>query len=101
MKKIVLIALTLTMLTAGPALGADLPARKAPPPPPAPAFSWTGFYIGGNLGGAWDEHSLTDSIYGLTFDSGSGNGMFVGGGQVGFNYQFSTLVVGLESEFET
>ena len=26
--------------------------------------------------------------------------MFIGGGQVGFNYQFSTLVVGLESEFE-
>jgi len=26
--------------------------------------------------------------------------MFIGGGQVGFNYQFSTLVVGLEAEFE-
>ena len=98
MKKTVLGALVLTTLV-GPALGADLPALKAPPPA-APAFSWTGFYIGGNLGVAWAEGSLTDSIYGLTFESGTGNGMFIGGGQVGFNYQFSTLVVGLEAEFE-
>ena len=98
-KKAVLAALALAMLAAGPALGADLPALKTPPPP-APAFSWTGFYVGGNLGAAWAEGSLTDSLYGLTFDSGSGNGMFIGGGQAGFNYQFSTLVVGLEAEFE-
>ena len=31
---------------------ADMPV-KAPPPPPPPVFSWTGFYIGGNIGGAW------------------------------------------------
>jgi outer membrane immunogenic protein len=99
MTKTVLTALVLTALAAGPALGADLPALKAPPPP-APAFSWTGFYVGGNLGAAWGEGNLTDSLYSLTFDSGTGNGMFIGGGQAGFNYQFETLVVGLEAEFE-
>ena len=39
------------------ALAADLPV-KAPryaPPPPAPVFSWTGFYIGGNVGYSWGD----------------------------------------------
>ena len=51
MKKAVLIALALTTLVGSPALAADLsrpaPAYKAPPPPPAPIFTWTGFYLGG------------------------------------------------------
>src|SRR4051794_22888136 len=35
------------------ASSADMaPLYKAPPPPP-PIFSWTGFYIGGHVGGAW------------------------------------------------
>ena len=37
------------------AFAADLPSR-APPPvylPPVPIFTWTGFYIGGQVGGAW------------------------------------------------
>jgi outer membrane immunogenic protein len=80
------------------AAAADLPVQKAPPPPPP--FSWTGFYVGGNLGGAWAGHSLTDNIYGLTWDTGTDKGAFVGGGQAGFNYQYGTLVVGVEAEFD-
>ncbi|MGB6534920.1 MAG: outer membrane beta-barrel protein [Xanthobacteraceae bacterium] len=43
-------------LSAGSALAADLsvPYYKAPPPPP-PAWSWTGFYIGGDVGGRWSD----------------------------------------------
>ena len=49
--------LTLSALVIGTvaASAADLPARtytKAPPPPPPPPFSWTGIYIGANIGGA-------------------------------------------------
>jgi outer membrane immunogenic protein len=55
---------------AGPALAADMPL-KAPPIIAAPAFSWTGCYIGGNVGGArgqkeWDNFSgsLLSSLFG-------------------------------------
>jgi outer membrane immunogenic protein len=84
------------------ALAADL--ARPPPPPPAPVyvpppFSWTGFYLGGNVGGAWAQGNVTDNLTGASF-SGSSNGAFIGGGQVGFNYQFSNLVVGLEGDFD-
>ncbi|MFM9152143.1 MAG: hypothetical protein ACKOPC_00785 [Methylocystis sp.] len=51
MKKILLSAVSLAILS-GSALAADLPSRKAPvaPPPPPPPM-WTGFYAGLNLGG--------------------------------------------------
>ncbi len=42
----------------GLALAADM-AVKAPPPAPAPVFSWTGFFIGGNIGGGWGHRDVT------------------------------------------
>jgi outer membrane immunogenic protein len=72
---------------------------KAPPPIIAPPFSWTGFYIGGNLGGAWANTTITDSRFGLNFSNGN-NAVFVAGGQAGFNYQFSNVVVGVEGDFD-
>jgi outer membrane immunogenic protein len=85
------------------AFAADL--SRPPPPAPAPAyippaFSWTGFYFGGNLGGAWSSRNVTDTLTGVNFNTGNSNGAFVGGGQVGFNYQFSNIVVGLEGDFD-
>jgi outer membrane immunogenic protein len=105
MKRAVLIGLALTAFVASSALAADLsrsaPPYKAPPPPPPP-FTWTGFYIGGNLGGAWVHHTLTDSFFsGVTLDIGNSDGVFIGGGQVGFNYEFGGgFVLGVEGEFE-
>ena len=104
MKNAVLIALALTTLVGSPTLAADLsrpaPAYKAPLPPPAPIFTWTGFYLGGNLGGAWAQRDITDSLYGLTWGSGSSNAVFIGGGQAGFNYQFGRFVLGVEGDFD-
>jgi outer membrane immunogenic protein len=82
------------------------PAADLSRPPPAPApiyappvFSWTGFYLGGNLGAAWGQGNVTDTLSGLTF-SGTSNAVFVGGGQVGFNYQISNFVFGVEGDFD-
>jgi outer membrane immunogenic protein len=66
----------------------------------APVFSWTGFYIGGNLGGAWAHRNVTDSLFGLNFSNGTNNGVFIGGGQIGGNYQFNNFVVGVEGSFD-
>jgi outer membrane immunogenic protein len=44
----------LIVLAAGPAMAADMRV-KAPPPPVVPVWSWTGFYIGGDLGGRWSN----------------------------------------------
>jgi hypothetical protein len=62
---------------------ADL-AVKAPPPAPLPVFSWTGFYIGANIGGAWSNNRWTDTVFLTSFNNGN-NGVFIGGGQIGGN----------------
>ena len=52
MKKLLLGSVAvLTLSAAGAANAADLPL-KAPPPAPPTVWSWTGFYIGGHIGGA-------------------------------------------------
>jgi outer membrane immunogenic protein len=51
MKKLFAAIVTLTAFVGAPALGADMPL-KAPAAAPPPAFSWTGFYLGGFAGGA-------------------------------------------------
>jgi len=65
-----------------------------------PPFTWNGFYIGGNLGGAWAHHDWNDSLFGLNFGDGNNNGVFIGGAQVGFNYQVNNFVVGVEGTFD-
>ena len=67
--------------------------------PPPPLFTWTGFYVGGNIGGAWANNSWTDRFFGTNFNN-NGNGAFIGGGQVGVNYQVGQFVIGGEWDFD-
>ena len=87
----ILLALGLT----GAAQAADLSGPAPVEAPPAPAFRWTGFYVGGHAGYAWSDFSAepTDA-YGVEQPNG-----FFGGGQAGFNYQFDNrLVLGIEAD---
>ncbi len=82
---------------------ADLPMapRPAPMAPAAyepPAYNWSGFYLGGHVGGGFANSSWNDPITGLTNDTFKSSG-FLGGAQAGFNAQFNWLVVGLEGDF--
>jgi outer membrane immunogenic protein len=105
--KRILIASALALAAGGQALAADLPP---PPPAPrapatyipvAPPYNWTGFYIGGNLGAGFTSASFSDSLVpGSTFTNSS-NTTFLGGGQVGVNYEFwGGVVVGAEAMFD-
>jgi outer membrane immunogenic protein len=75
------------------------PPVVAPYPPvvaPIP-FCWTGFFVGGNLGFAWVNEDMVDSN-GNTFSIT--NNAFIGGGQVGYNYQLGNFVFGAEWMFD-
>ena len=101
MKK--LTAIAALIIATSPAWAADLPpAPRAPVPymPAAmPVFSWTGFYIGGNIGGGWSRGNVVDSVFGVNFTNGN-SASFLGGGQVGGNYQISAFVIGAEADFD-
>ncbi len=86
-------ALALALLSTT-AFAADLPSRRAPPvyapPPPIPVFSWTGLYIGGQVGyqfGRSNALAYDNFGNGLAANGASPNGI-VGGGHIG--YLFST-----------
>jgi outer membrane immunogenic protein len=87
------------------AFAADIAVvRRPPPPPPAPApmpyyYNWTGFYIGGNVGGAWESTTIDDPFFGANFSNNRSG--FIGGGQVGYNWQLSpNFVFGIEGTFD-
>src|ERR1043166_4722736 len=100
MKKATIAGAALLALGTGAASAADLPI-KGGPIYMHPALSWTGCYIGGNLGGAWTQSNWTDRLFGLSWGNTS-DIAFIGGGQLGCNYQFSNpgFVVGLEWDLD-
>jgi outer membrane immunogenic protein len=84
------------------AQAADLPAmpRPAPVAPIAyapPVYNWSGFYVGGHIGGGFADSSWSDPFTAGANDFNRGG--FLGGGQIGVNKQFSWLVLGLEGDF--
>ena len=88
-------------LAASQASAADLP-RKAPPayiPPAPPPITWTGCYIGANIGGVFGRFKAEGPFGGEFSEDGSG---FAGGGQIGCDYQFAGTgwVIGFRNMFD-
>jgi len=79
------------------ARAADAPPRVRsayPPPPPYPPmppmmpfYNWSGVYIGAHVGGGFSDVGFGNNASG-----------FLGGGQIGYNYQIGRFVLGLEAE---
>lgn len=98
------------VVLAGSALAADLP-RRAPAPyiAPPPVMTWTGFYIGLNAGAAIRSNNNNNSSNNfllattlgvnpafLANNNSNSQVAFVGGGQMGYNWQTGPVVFGLE-----
>ncbi|WP_210488882.1 outer membrane protein [Microvirga antarctica] len=101
MKKILLSTVALLALSVT-ASAADLPSRRRAPMVDAavPMFTWTGFYVGVNAGYGWanDNNSYIDPVFGNVGNNNDGG--FVGGGQIGYNYQMGQFVIGLETDIQ-
>src|SRR6516225_2719661 len=82
MKKLLLAAVAVVVLAAGPAVAADL-GRKAPayiPPPAPPPPTFTGCYVDGGVGyGLWNiDHSCESSGTNFTTEATSGGPGWLG-----------------------
>jgi outer membrane immunogenic protein len=58
------------------------------PPPTVQLYTWSGLYIGGDVGGGWIDSAGSDN-----------NGTFIGGAHVGFNLRAGKLIYGLEAQW--
>src|SRR3712207_1708627 len=102
-----LAATALTTAGLSAASASDLPMRAPPAPIIAavPVFTWTGFYAGVNAGWGWRDDNRQSVILGgavpgtLNFDNNNDGG-FTGGGQIGYNYQIGSFVIGLETDIQ-
>src|SRR3712207_1560618 len=98
------------------ASAADLPFRAAPPAPviaAVPVFTWAGFYVGVNAGYGWQDSNSGSAVFVppgtfvtapgatgvVTFGDDNGDGC-VGGGQIGYNYQVGSFVLGVEADLQ-
>lgn len=115
MKRQLLIAAAVAATSIGSVYAADLPARgPAPAPIFVQGFSWTGFYVGANIGYGWGQSKTRTALdptsswaveapafrtgwaalsNGTTNPSG-----VLGGIQAGYNYQMNSIVLGLEAD---
>jgi len=124
--KMKLFAAALAAAVSGPVLAADLPYTKGPAlytPPPVPVITWTGFYLGVNVGYSYEtNNSVTVSTLpgfinagflapvGIQHANDAANGAngavspprsnIIGGGQAGYNFQAGSFVWGFEADFQ-
>jgi len=105
MKKALLVGVSFAALASAPALAADLAARPVYTKAPAiaPIYNWAGFYIGFNAGGG-SSHNCWNmtSVLGVAIPSTSegchdATGALVGG-QVGYRWQVTNWVFGVEGQ---
>jgi outer membrane immunogenic protein len=104
-----------TLVAAAPASAADLGRYPVKGPPPMASFmpfSWTGFYFGVNAGyGTGDDSPVTTTGQAAINVTNVAAGArpasvdlspdgFIGGAQIGYNYQVGTFVYGLETDIQ-
>lgn len=117
MTKTILLASAVSLAALSSAFAADLPARKtAPAAPVAPVFTWTGFYAGLNAGVNWSNRNVNPAyidndpvnpwtpqeiaeLWPVPAPYANNRTGFIGGAQIGYNYQMGQFVIGAEADF--
>jgi len=105
MKKALLVGVSLAALGSAPAFAADLAARHVytKAPVAAPIYNWGGFYVGFNAGGGWSHDCWTITAVATTAVPATGEGCQnasggLVGGQVGYRWQVTNWVFGVEAQ---
>lgn len=96
MRQILLSTLAFIALTGAGSAGDLAPGRATPiflAPPPV--YSWSGFTIGADIGGGLANLNANTRFGAYNASAGG----VVGGGRIGYNYQFDHLVFGAEGDF--
>ena len=95
------------MLCSSAAFAADLPSSLPPPVYVPPAFTWTGFYLGANVGFGGDRFVYPFSAAAVDGGAAFGGSVSItsegvlGGGQVGYNWEFpNNFLLGFETDFD-
>src|SRR5262245_22432747 len=104
MKRFAFACLAVAALGAAPASAADqrMPTKAPPLAAPAPVVTWTGCYIGVNVGGGFASEKYRDPLAAPPDDflgKHDANGV-VGGGQIGCDYQFGAWLIGAQGMFD-
>jgi outer membrane immunogenic protein len=103
MKKLT-VGLALASAFAGSVFAADLPDSMPVYAPRAsvvpPLYSWTGCYIGPNVGGGWSGTTFKDATTLITLGTNNAASGVFGGGQVGCDYQYGWAVFGIRGMFD-
>ncbi|MDP1585068.1 MAG: outer membrane beta-barrel protein [Bradyrhizobium sp.] len=107
MRSILSAAAAILIATTAAGSAADLGPRYAKAPPIIDTWSWTGFYVGAHVGGGWGttESTLTGAAapglgavaFTFPFSQNTRSG-FLGGGQVGYNWQNGWVVFGVQGD---
>jgi outer membrane immunogenic protein len=96
------VALVAVSLGTSAAFAADrgVPAYT-PPPPPAPVYTWNGCYVGASAGTSSGSSQHFDRATGTVVGEGTNSfdlSGFIGGGQLGCNWQWGAWVFGIEGD---
>jgi outer membrane immunogenic protein len=97
-----LAGIAITAVMVGSAFAADMPLKA---PPPVLAYDWSGFYIGGVIGGGWTRTDtstpglgVAGTLLGVPVLQTTDSSSFIGGVEGGDRYQFGKLVIGWEAD---
>jgi outer membrane immunogenic protein len=84
-------------ISAASATDLSAPVYRKAPVMVDPAYNWSGFYVGGHVGGIWGRSRVFDD--GVLTESGAPTNGVVGGILAGYNWQTGPVVLGIEGDF--